>query len=301
MRSILASTGPVNRRGAARPWPCEGWAPARVPSGHDQNRAQECGHGSTRTCCAGHRSGYRNRTGGSPGTAGCRLSGRAGRAPRRAAGPDRGDVRRGCRPRAGGAHRRDQPGIGGRAVRARRRGVRATGRGVQQRRDRCAGGADRGPDLRAVAGGGGHQPDRAVPVHAGGHPRDEAPGPAGRADHQQRIDLGPRAAPELGAVHVDQARDHRTDQVDFARWPPLRHRLQPDRHRQCPHRHGRPHGQRRAAGQRADRSGAADGRRPRRQRSALHGQPAAGRERAVHDHHGHQDALRRPRLGEKDE
>ena len=31
----------------------------------------------------------------------------------------------------------------------------------------------------------------------------------GRADHQQRVDLGLRAATAVGALHRDQARDHR--------------------------------------------------------------------------------------------
>ena len=56
--------------------------------------------------------------------------------------------------------------------------------------------------------------------------------PRGRPHHQQRLDLGPRAAAELLALHVHQARDHRPDQVDRARRPEVRHRVRPDRHRQ---------------------------------------------------------------------
>ena len=37
---------------------------------------------------------------------------------------------------------------------------------------------------------------------------------ARRAHHQQRLDLGACAAPELGALHRDQARHHRPHQVD---------------------------------------------------------------------------------------
>ena len=48
---------------------------------------------------------------------------------------------------------------------------------------------------------------------------DEGPEPARRPDHQQRLDLGPRAAAELRALHGDQARDHRADQVDRAGRP----------------------------------------------------------------------------------
>ena len=63
--------------------------------------------------------------------------------------------------------------------------------------------------------------------------------PDGRPHHQQRLGLGPCAAPGLGALHRDQARHHRADQDAGARRPALRHRLRPDRHRQCADRHGR--------------------------------------------------------------
>ena len=43
---------------------------------------------------------------------------------------------------------------------------------------------------------------------------------ARRPHHQQRVDLGARAAARTQrAVHRDQARDHRADQVDLARRP----------------------------------------------------------------------------------
>ncbi len=87
-------------------------------------------------------------------------------------------------------------------------------------------------DLREVEGGRGRQPHRRVPVHAGGLQDHEGPDAARRPHHQQRLDLGARAAPELGALHRDQARDHRPDEVHRARRPRLRHRLRPDRHRQ---------------------------------------------------------------------
>ena len=57
-----------------------------------------------------------------------------------------------------------------------------------------------------------------------------------------------------------------------------------------------PHGEGRAAGERGSRRRAADGRPARRGRGPSHGEPAAGRERAVPDHHGDQDAVRRARL-----
>ena len=47
----------------------------------------------------------------------------------------------------------------------------------------------------------------------------------------------------------------------------------------------------RAPGERHDRRRAADGRDPRLARRPLHGEPAAGRERAVHDGDGDEDAV----------
>ena len=54
--------------------------------------------------------------------------------------------------------------------------------------------------------------------------------------------------------------------------------------------------QRPDAAERPDDGRAADGRGPCRQAGGVHGEPAAGIERPVRDHHGHQDALDRPRL-----
>ena len=86
----------------------------------------------------------------------------------------------------------------------------------------------------------------------------KAQDPAGRADHQQRLDLGARAAPQLGSLHRDQARDHRPDALDLARRPQLRHRLRPDRHRQRRHRHDPAH-DRRACRRPMARSGSSRG------------------------------------------
>ena len=85
--------------------------------------------------------------------------------------------------------------------------------------------------------------------------------PHGRAHHQQRLGLGACAASGFGALHRDQARHHRPDQDAGARRPAVRHRLRPDRHRQCADRHGGADDGRRAAGQRHDRRRAGDGRR----------------------------------------
>ena len=63
-----------------------------------------------------------------------------------------------------------------------------------------------------------------VPVHAGSVPHHEGAGPAGRPHHQQRLDLGARAAADVGRLHRHQARGHRPHQVHLARRPQVRHR-----------------------------------------------------------------------------
>ena len=78
---------------------------------------------------------------------------------------------------------------------------------------------------------------------AGSVPHHEGAVAARRPHHQQRLDLGARAAAELGALHRDQARDHRPHQVGVARRPQVRHRVRPDRHRQRAHRARRAHGE----------------------------------------------------------
>ena len=120
---------------------------------------------------------------------------------------------------------------------------------------------------------------------------------ARRADHQQRLDLGERPAPELGALHRRQARDHRPHQIDVTRRPGPRHRLRPDRHRQRRHRDDRGDAHdRRATGRRTHRPGADDRRRRRRPRHRVHGDTAARRQRPVHDGDGDEDALHRTRV-----
>ena len=69
---------------------------------------------------------------------------------------------------------------------------------------------------RAVEGGGRHQSVRRLLLHAGGLPADEGAEASRRPHHQQWLDLGPRAAPVLGALHGDQARHHRSDPLDLA-------------------------------------------------------------------------------------
>ena len=116
--------------------------------------------------------------------------------------------------------------------------LRPARRAVQQCRRERAGRSARGPHIRAVEERGGHQPDRHVPVHAGRIPHNEGSGATRRPHHQQRLDLGPRAAPELSALHLHQACRDRIDQVRLAGRPQVRHRVLPDRHRQCADRNG---------------------------------------------------------------
>ena len=200
----------------------------------------------------GHRRGVGHRPGDGPGPAWTRATrscwpaagaealeqtvAAAGTAARRALAVSR----RRERPRSVSAPLRDDEG-----------GLRPPRPAVQQRRHRRPGRPAGGPDVRAVAAGRRRQPDRRVPLHPGGVPADEGAGPARRPDHQQRLDLGPRAPAELRALHGHQARDHRPDQVDRPRRPEVRHRLRPDRHRQRRDRDDRPDEGRRAAGRAA--------------------------------------------------
>jgi len=124
----------------------------------------------------------------------------------------------------------------------------------------------------------------------------EGPDPARGRIIKQRLDLGARAAAVFRGLYLDQARHHGPDQGDQPRWPHVRHRGRTGRYRQCGDADDRPHGSRRVA---------ADGRKipeprwtPRRSAMrCLHGEPAARRQRAVHDGDGIEDAVRRAGLG----
>ena len=80
---------------------------------------------------------------------------------------------------------------------------------VQQRRDERAVPAARRHALRKMARGHRHQSHRRIPLHAAGVPPHEGPDAARRAHHQQRVDLGARAAREFRALHGVETRDHR--------------------------------------------------------------------------------------------
>ena len=158
--------------------------------------------------------------------------------------------------------------------------------------------------LARVAGSGRHQPDRRVPVHAGGLPHHEGPVAAGRADHQQRLDLGDVAAAELRAVHGDEARRSpgsrsRPRSTDGSTTSPAGRSTSATPATELTERDehdGRPPGRRHRS-------------RPSRPSIRVHVAEAvvymAGlpldRERPVHDGDGHEDALRRPRLTQQPE
>ena len=99
---------------------------------------------------------------------------------------------------------------------------------------------------REVAPGGRRQPERHLLLLPGGGAHHEGAAAARRAHHPQRIDLGARAAPHVGRLYRDQARDDRDHEDALARPAQARHRGLPDRHRQRRHRDDRPHGPGRA-------------------------------------------------------
>src|SRR5450755_2007913 len=205
-------------------------------------------------------------------------------------------ARRQCRKKSSGIRRHDRSRLDRRPVRQGDGCLRPARCSLQQCRHGCAAGAVRGSEPRAMAGGGRHQPDRAVPVHAARVPDHEGPDPARRPHHQQRLDLGARAAAVLLGLHLHQACHHRPDQGDQPRRPRLRHRGRPGRHRQRGDADDGSHGRWRAAAGRPQDTGAAHGRQGGRRRRRLHGGPAARRQRAVHDGDGQQNAVRRKRL-----
>ena len=88
--------------------------------------------------------------------------------------------------------------------------------------------------------------------------------------------LGLCSPAQLGPLHGDQARDHRVDEIDRPRRPEIRHRLRPDRHRQCRNRPDRPHEGRRSTGRRIAGRRADDRCGTRRPGGRVHGEPAPG-------------------------
>ena len=160
------------------------------------------------------------------------------------------------------------------------------------------GGAARGPRPRALGRRRRHQPDRRLPLHAGGVPDHEAPvtraaGGSSTTARSRRSVPRPLSAPYTATKHAitgltqstsldGRAYDIACGQIDIGNaatelTEPMRTTgvLQADG----------------TIAARAD-----DRRRARRPRGRLHGDPAARRQRPVHDGDGDQDAVHRPRL-----
>ena len=141
--------------------------------------------------CCGHGSRLRHRPGSRSGAARGRVERRRGGAPGGAAAGDRRRVRGRARG-ADGRHRSPESVDALFATTVDRFGrvdllFNNAGLGAV--------GAGRRAGVRGLAAGRGHEPDRLVPVRAGRVPGDGRAGAAGRADHQQRLDLGVRPRP----------------------------------------------------------------------------------------------------------
>ena len=121
--------------------------------------------------------------------------------------------------------------------------------------------------------------------------------PARRPHHQQRLDLGERATPALGALHGDEARDHGPDQGHIprrARYDIACGQIDIGNAATEMTEPMITTGVLQANG--TDRERADNRCRRRRTGSRLHGNLAARRKRPVHDPDGDQDALHRSRL-----
>ena len=207
----------------------------------------------------GHRRGQRHRSRRGPRPVERRLSRRAG-GPSRRALAGAGGRGRSARPDSDGrAHRCERPAQRAGAVRHHRAQLWPTGSAVQQRRRERAGGADGRVAAGQMVQRAEYQRDRRVPVRARGLRADATPVAAGRAHHQQRLDLGAHAASLHRALYRQQARGDRPDQGPGAGRPGVQHRRQPDRHRQRTDRIVRTHDARRTAGQRHGCAGTHDG------------------------------------------
>ena len=111
------------------------------------------------------------------------------------------------------------------------------------------------------------------PLHPGGVRTDAAAGAGRRTDHQQWVDLSSRPQTAFDRVLGHQARNQWTDQGHGPRRSPIRHRVRPNRHRQCRHRDDRSDGHRRTASRRQRSSGAAYAAGRRGQSCGLYGRP----------------------------
>ena len=190
------------------------------------------------------------------------------------------------------------PGVGAGAVRDSEGGVRPSRRAVQQRRCRRAGRQPRRPDVRAMEERRRHQPHRRLPVHAGGDPdhegrRRRAAAASSTTDRSPRMRRAPIRRPTRRPSTRSPASPSRRRSTAASTTSRAARSTSATRTTEMAARMAK--GVPQANGQIARR--AADGRRARRERRRLHGEPAARRQRPVHDHHGDEDAVRRSRLG----
>ncbi len=156
--------------------------------------------------------------------------------------------------------------------------------------------SDRGRRHRRMEARRRHQPHRVPALHARSLPHHEGPEAAGRTHHQQRLDVGagaasaalsatPRPSTRITGLTKATALDGRAydiacGQIDIGNAQTRVVDASDRRH---------------AASGGAQRR-TAHGRAERRRCGGLYGEPAARRERAVHDGDGDQDAAGRPRL-----
>ena len=108
-----------------------------------------------------------------------------------------------------GALRRHRSRRRRRALRHDRRPLRPARRGFQQRRRRAHLQGDRRRELGRMAACGRREPRRRLPDRARRLPDDARAVAQGRADHQQRLDLGDDAAARLDRLHRLETCDHR--------------------------------------------------------------------------------------------
>ena len=236
-------------------------------------------------------------TGAGSGLGRCIARGPAvGRVAGGAGGPARG--RRCARPRPPPGRRRPRwwypadvtvPESVAAAVRGGRRAV-GPGRPAGQQRGGVRPGGRGGRDLagRTGSAGGGHQPDRRVPVRPARGADDEGPGPAAAAGSSttarcRRTRPGPSSVAYTATKHAMTGLT-KSISLDGRRFGIACGQIDIGN---AATEMTEAHQPRRAAGRRLAR-GRADLRRPaRRRRGAVHGLAAAGRQRAVPDHHGH--------------
>ena len=150
-------------------------------------------------------------------------------------------------------------------------------------------------DLARLAARGRHQPDRRLPVRPARGADDEGPGPAGRPHHQHRLDLRAHAAAEqIAYTATKHAVTGLTKSLSLDGRP---YGIAAARSTSATPRPSSPTVSPRACSRPTAPDGRTGLRLPaRRQRRALHGLAAAGRQRPVPHHHRDHNALYRAGL-----